>query len=1331
MPSQGGNLANLPRPAPLPPLPVANLTTGNNPRGVAIIQPSAPRPQVGGQDVLSSGSGYGSARANAYKQTPAYKNAVVSVFKAQKPAQQGAILQGALRSGAPEGKMVLDYLRSQGVSFGSHGLGISMPSAVPSILGGAGKAAENLYGLVSPGRLGPTGSLSMSPFGSTQAGQSAALKGIGTAANLANTGGHPLGQLSMGSFGATQAGHNALGAGLKGVTSGLNAIQDKSIGPAGQLSNMGVGAGPLGRVVTHAPIDVARALIEKPSAIPQTVTGLGTTALAAGAGLFQLPIRAVQQGPGPALSQLVHGMAKDYSNRYGPVAAGNDQVFIDRIKQQGAGPELLDALGLIGGGDATLGRGFTTLGKTREALGGSANFLTRARPALRISGNETRVQALGKGAGKITAQRFEDKLRGLRAIAPGQKAGEVSPAFNDRAQRVLVSGIQADHRRNMQGMLNTEVRGGTEKGLRALSPAELKAAPIVAEGFIPLRSGEKAAFQAIEARKQGIIKERATNPQSMGNRIAPQHAAQVDELRQLTDLQQNIPKWLTPKLADFQAAEAARAQRILKIDLRGDTASADARLLRAQGEMMGHPHPDEVAARMQGAAEVAGRGTPKSMLPLGAELNRARKVDQAGQNAARYANYAEARPGLLRDYSARIRAERPANWPEPSYYTHMPHPKENFSAYTQQGHRAMPGYKQSKFDLWRGGAVYRHPQVLVDSVAQGVKGAHQYKLVDELWRRNALPAPTAQAIRAALGHNKAPSLLTGFEHAQALAHMGVDLRSVKFGNPGRLSERTSQDLGYLTGKTHASRSGGPELTTDAAIHDALNQADVTMDGKAVHGALQHGTAPANEAFLKTTGWKAVPNAAYDEIHNGLNPSGAAGRLVGKVQGATAGAILSGSPSFVVMNTLAHALLATFGTKGRILTDMIKTPLWYHGLSDAEKAIVDANSRGRGKFGLEKLGSTAPGTLRAGWQAVQRSGVGRLIGAVNPVHVLWRAEDLQSNFFRRTVYYSKTKQMAFENMAHEMKYAAAAMQRVQHAFTLGPKQQMAGILHNQAFAEEAGRHVVNVMGDYARYTSRERRWLNNRSVLFYSFLRHSARTLLYVMPLHHPVVTALVGELGKLHKDEVQKILGPGPPPWAYGRVFFDKNGKLTAIDFTRASPVGNAVTDVPAQGLAGLGGLIAPEASPLLNMIYGQQIGGQKVPRNAFTLLNGLLSLSYPYRAASELHFGGKLQQPDSMPFIHERPQTRKSAGGQAYLAAKQAALEPMWQRLLGGFTGVYPQPSNLRVVTQHANQLAASKANSAAKKGALGAPVIPGSGNLNGAVIPGSGGDLSGAVIP
>jgi hypothetical protein len=327
---------------------------------------------------------------------------------------------------------------------------------------------------------------------------------------------------------------------------------------------------------------------------------------------------------------------------------------------------------------------------------------------------------------------------------------------------------------------------------------------------------------------------------------------------------------------------------------------------------------------------------------------------------------------------------------------------------------------------------------------------------------------------------------------------------------------------------------------------------------------------------------------------------------------------------------------------------------------------------------------------------------RMIGHANPVRALFKAEDLQSNFFRHMTYYSAAKRQALHTITSDMGPAAAAAAKLNHALNTGPKDEMARLLQSQPAAEELGRYTVNMMGDYGRFTSFERKWLNNRAVLFYSFLRHATRTLLHVLPAKHPIATALTGELAKLHNDEVKKMLGGADLPYAYSRLYFHHgSGKLSSVDLLRSSPIGGLATDVATEGVKGLAHEIPPPLQPILDMMYGQTVQGQKVSGNAFQALSNWLSLSYPYRLAKDLRFGSKPQTPESIPFLHERAKTFKSAKAQQYAQAKAKASGPDTQRLIAGLLGAYPKPDDIREVAGHQVAATQATARAAAKRAA------------------------------
>lgn len=144
MPGVGRPVVN--PPAPLPPTHAAARAVGHTiaatvahhpvqiappPRSVgrAVASVAAPstvghavsrvaRTHSGGSDIQSSGAGYGSRQANAYKKSAAYRKAVVDTFLHQPDEQKAAIVHGAMSHPTFEGRAVLDALRNFGSILG-------------------------------------------------------------------------------------------------------------------------------------------------------------------------------------------------------------------------------------------------------------------------------------------------------------------------------------------------------------------------------------------------------------------------------------------------------------------------------------------------------------------------------------------------------------------------------------------------------------------------------------------------------------------------------------------------------------------------------------------------------------------------------------------------------------------------------------------------------------------------------------------------------------------------------------------------------------------------------------------------------------------------------------------------------------------------------------------------------------------------------------------------------------------------------------------------------------------------------------------------------------
>jgi len=1296
-------------------------------------------------DVTSGG--YDSRAANAYKQTPQYRQAVIDVFLHQNPRQQQAIVNGALRNpAAPEGGMVLDWLQNYFTPADArpHGPGI-LPQVAPGIPRAPSAYLNPQPAVPSWTTVGPRGITAQTGRGGpglTSSLEGAAGDVIGglwkvlTAPDPRAVGGGPLAAPAQA---ASRAAGKAVGAGIGGGVSGLDWLmrQGQAISPQlGGTPGSRVGVAGLslpagvGELSYKVPGAVAQASFEKPSTIPKTTRGLTNLAIGAIPGLLE----AAQNPAG-----TIRAAAADYSRRYGPAVAGDYQALVNRIKasSQGAAPELTDILAATGGADLAAGalmRAGRTLTAMRagEAFDPEAatGFFSRPRPLLRKTGGEPVSQDLAYGPMKITMQRLEDRIRRQRAgkgeIIP--QPGEVTPIFGKRAQRVAVSGQTALTREQLAQVRNRELhaRGSAAAAYAKLNHWEKRAAQYVVEGHIPLESGRDQALRWLDRHIEIVKNDRGSaetpNPFSTGNRIPAQYETALDNLPHLQALRDNVDKWLTPRLARYVDGEGARA---IKIDDRAaevkalDPLTAEARRLRVQGEALGHEHPNDtinqaVANLRAREADIrqhldemtargAGTARPASNVLAHMQTLRAQLADirQTLADTAR----PEVRQELLKDYIAQVRddAAREGMPREPGYLQHTGDPEVQFGVHTTGGgHKAMPGVKQSRFSLWRGGAVDRSHSAYLDGLSRSIKRPFQWRLVSNLAKQN-IVRTTREARLKALGRDADPTALTAHEARQVAAAMGYKKADYYLYNPGRLKAPLLEDFrDEVSAEAPGATTGG--LFEQGDVQASQHLADTFAKEATIPGEV--GNIPTH--FLTTRGWQILPKEAYKEIHASLSPSEVWSRRLGKVRGGEGALILGGSPSFAAMNTAADALMSAFATHGTILKDMANYPIWFNKLSEAEKDWYRAWSHGKAHMAPEQMGSLAQGRITKAWRAFQAQKIGRLAHAANPFRILFQSQRHASDFLRQASMFSEMKRQALKDIGTEMGGAARALESAHQALHLGPtasvERRIHGYLQSVPDMEKLGHHTLSMFGDYTRFSRLERKYLNNRAVLFYSFLRFATRFLFYHMPLHHPIMTGLIGELSKLHGDEVRKILGGADMPWAYSRLFIHPyTNHMTSIDTTRFSPLSSIGTDVGANGLKGLWQTMPPEAQLLLNQIYPSDPNGTPHPHGFYSFLNDFASLSFPYRFLRQQYFGTAPQQDDSIPFLHERPDLKKDATAQAYQAAKIKAGGNLTQRQLASVFGLWPKPDNSQVIAANMllkqQQAARAKANAAKKK--------------------------------
>lgn len=56
-----------------------------------------------------------------------------------------------------------------------------------------------------------------------------------------------------------------------------------------------------------------------------------------------------------------------------------------------------------------------------------------------------------------------------------------------------------------------------------------------------------------------------------------------------------------------------------------------------------------------------------------------------------------------------------------------------------------------------------------------------------------------------------------------------------------------------------------------------------------------------------------------------------------------------------------------------------------------------------------------------------------------------------------------------------------------------------------------------------------------------------------MPMKHPIMSSVITQLGRLQVEEVRELLGGDELPWALGKLYFNRNGKLESVDLARGT----------------------------------------------------------------------------------------------------------------------------------------------------------------------------------
>jgi hypothetical protein len=352
--------------------------------------------------------------------------------------------------------------------------------------------------------------------------------------------------------------------------------------------------------------------------------------------------------------------------------------------------------------------------------------------------------------------------------------------------------------------------------------------------------------------------------------------------------------------------------------------------------------------------------------------------------------------------------------------------------------------------------------------------------------------------------------------------------------------------------------GSPELNASLRQRSLVRGADGeyrTVDGLRVTG----------EDFTKVRGWIAVPKRVGDEILASYQGSPIGARVWDISKGKFSRLLLgAGNVSWLGFQVASNAFLSGLVGTGPLI--WLRSQRWWASLPQVERdrlATVLGAPAHAADYEQKYLASTAANsTLVNAWHGLQSTAAWRTLHKANLPNFMFRMDRGQTNFFRRAVLYNHARREALARMDAAGRNAASLQDRFMGSMFTGKwDDRIKATMEQRADLERHGRYVDEILGDYLTYTAGERAYLQ-RLVMFYGFLRHSTRLVLWTLPTKHPVTVAILGKLALLGAQESRDILGGDQLPWGLGRVYWRSGGKVMQIDLARMNPAVNAFTEI-------------------------------------------------------------------------------------------------------------------------------------------------------------------------
>jgi hypothetical protein len=787
------------------------------------------------------------------------------------------------------------------------------------------------------------------------------------------------------------------------------------------------------------------------------------------------------------------------------------------------------------------------------------------------------------------------------------------------------------------------------------------------------------------ARDEGRV-ERARRSAEIHRRAAANHRRRAEKARS--------PKMREGHLRKAEAAEeragaaAARVQRAAPAD--------DVRLRRRVVAARGRR--EEVRAEIRRARQEVRAGA--------AEGREARALRRELGRGALDPRTAEPIPQFL-ERGRQARAE--AGFSEPGYFQSAPREQRRFGVFTVGGVRAVPRDKRYRGVLFEQGREDGSFTTYAQGLARNFKAAHNYRLIEDVIREHAFPWSRNRSVE---------------ELRKELDRRGIDPASVGFWNPGVFREAgQSADVGRAMGRIE---DNDAILDTPEEVGEAFDEGQAQLS-KAVELATDTGR------WAESRDWVIVPKGVMDELSTMTRPSHWFWRGLDVVKGKQARILLGTSPAWLQFQVASNLLLTSLAGVGPL--EIARAQRWWRRLSDEEKAAIEPYV-GVGHFqdsrDQVKIGAAANGRVLNAWRAMKehpfwhkprRPLRGGAVSQLNPLDALFRVDNAQNNAFRKAVLYNRLKRDAYQRMGANLALQQRLLDRaVGHFRYTRPEQTMSALARDQRVLERHAQSVSDFLGDYQTYTARERRILQ-RNVMFYGFLRFSLRFAFYTMPVKHPVMTSIIGQLGQLQTEEVRRLLGGDELPWAMGRFYFEKNGQLRSVNVARANPFLNTVTEAdPSLGVIAqtrnVMRLMPPVYVSLFNQAFSKssfrdrpfRVEGENQGRppaeygdanRARIMLNEMARLNAIYRTFDKATQGGVPHGDDSL--LGDRPTGYKRSDIVAGLAEDKQKFRDrggFWGAVGREFVPLVPQPDDS---VETARQVRAAKGEAAAP-----APVSP-----------------------